>query len=170
MRFDPPCSNSVSGSATSVRRVFPSSATNFNRLHFVTDSLSYLFRWFFKTFQLVGRVERSETRRHPLFIANMLFEYNLIVRTPIVMINSLFHIAMKGRMRPEFRRLRQTMLYWIIVQTHGFARLTEEHADLELLVSFLVTFGEGPLRPSLFPAFAATSTERKRTVPFTVRE
>jgi hypothetical protein len=42
-------------------------------------------------------------------------EYDRGVRTPIVMINSLFHKAMKGRMRPWFRRLRQTMLYWIIM-------------------------------------------------------
>ncbi len=50
--------------------------------------------------QLVGRVERSETRRYPLLIADMLFKYNLSVRTPILMINPLFHKAMKGRMRP----------------------------------------------------------------------
>lgn len=50
--------------------------------------------------QPVGRVERSETRRQSLFIADMLFEYNLTVRTPIIMIKSLTHIAMKGRMWP----------------------------------------------------------------------
>ena len=51
----------------------------------------------------VGRVERSETRHHHLFIPYVTLEYNLGVSTPIVMINPLLHKAMEGRMRPEFR-------------------------------------------------------------------